>query len=394
MKRWEVKTEAGCVNIYTDPRRKDALYIRWYADGKDHKKKMGSDPGTKLGRAALLDKTRRRAYIKDDHILAVKTGVAPKNDPYVELKTLGSDFCRWKVGDHVTPDRIKTIGNTFTAACEFSGWVTLQDVNKRDMERYLDDLRDRLSRSARTQRRHQCDVGAIFRWALEEKRISMDPLAGMRPRKGDPTRIRRVFTTENIDSIRASAQDGPTWQPMAVDLGYYAALRLREVHGLTWGRIHFNEHVPKDERKATIEFFPTDQKNKQHQWVPIGRKLVAILQAWRQAAIDGGAVLDGSARVLPGMPKAQSPYWKACLERADLTRRLRGKLSTEDGDGHVGDFHALRHSRLTHLDAMGVPLTKLKTIARHKKADTTMAYVHEDLDGARDAVDEVDGGTA
>ena len=368
MSDWNVTEKLGCVTLYTDPRRGNAVYLRWYENRKGRKKKVADDPGTKIGRAALLSKARRRAYSKDDHLAAVKAGLAPGNDPYAELRPILADFLRWKVGRGVAPARLETIRRTCLAAWEHMGWATVADVSRRDLERYLDYLRDTCHRSARTQNRHQCDIAAPFRWAEKENRIGRNPLANMDARKGPEVRIRRVFIEDDMPAIFTATADGPAWQPLAVSLGYYGALRLREVREMTWGRANLDTQV--------FEFRETDQKNKKKSTIPMAPELVVMLTEYRDARIAAGLPVDGATKVLD-MPSSPSASWKACLKRAGLTRMIDGKLTTKDSQGHVGDFHALRHTRLTHLAATGMALVELQDFARHSDPKITRKYVHE-----------------
>jgi len=395
MDPWVVNHKAGRVRVYTDPRRDDTLYLRWWEGGRDHKLKVADDPGRlarkmtptiRNERATLESEGFRRAYAKDQHISDVKAGLAPGNDPYARLEPIIEDFLRWKIGRGLAPARLETIRRTCLAAFKHMGWAQVSDVSRRDLERYLDHLRDVRKLSARTQNRHQCDIAAPFRWAEKENRIGRNPLRNMDGRKGPEVRVRRVFTVEEMTAIFKAAVDGPVWQETAVALGYYGALRLREVREMTWGRAHLDTKV--------FEFRETDQKNKKKSTIAMAPELVTMLRLCRVDAVAEGRQVDGAAKVID-VPRSPSAAWKACLKRAGLTRMIDGKLTTKDSQGHVGDFHALRHTRLTHLAATGMPLVALQDFARHSDPKITRKYVHENQAMVRAGLERAaeEGGT-
>lgn len=386
MERWKVDHKAGRVRVFTDKRRNDALYLRWFERGRDHKLKVGDDPGRgaseltptiKRERAALESEGFRRGYAKDKHISDVKAGLAPGNDPYAELLPILTDFLRWKVGRGVEPARIETLRRTSLAAWGHMGWTKVADISRRDLERYLDYLRDTLHLSARTQNRHQCDIASPFRWAEKENRIGRNPLRNMDAREGPEVRMRRVFTEDEMLRIFQAASDGPAWQFPAIAMGYYGALRLREVRNMTWGRANLEQE--------TFQFRDTDQKNKKPATIAMAPELVVILTTIKHKAEVDGTPVDGATKILE-MPATPSYAWKQCVTRAGLSRVIDGKLSTKNSQGHVGDFHALRHTRLTHLAAMGWLLTALQDFARHSDPKITRKYVHEDQAAVRDGL--------
>ena len=48
-----------------------------------------------------------------------------------------------------------------------------------------------------------------------------------------------------------------------------------------------------------------------------------------------------------------------------------------DPDGKYADFHALRHSFLTHVGRTGVPFKTVQELARHSTPTLTMRYMHQ-----------------
>jgi integrase len=343
----------GKVRVYQEKGR-EGFWIRW-TDPKtgQHKLKVG----TEAEADALAMKTH-------EGLQARKAGLMVADDPHMDLRDLLSDYSRWKSRHGISKREVCAIENEITRAFDVMDLTEFQDVDRRTVERFIDHLQDR-GLAARTQNKYLDKLKGLFKWAEIEGRVSSSPVRGLKPRKGDAKRVRQVFSSEQMAAILKGAKDGPPWQLLAIMLGYYAAMRLREVKGLQWGRVLWDSHK--------IHLRACDQKGKRKSWIPICPILFRMLETAKQQAGD----VDEGELVLPGMPKDPSRYQRALLGRLGIPYK--------NSLGEVGDFHAYRHTCLTDMANSGMPLVSVKDFARHKKPETTMGYVRENDKGMMDA---------
>lgn len=280
-----------------------------------------------------------------------------------DLQDLLTDFIRAKRRQYISEKQLKAL------ECEcrkIIDWLdcTIAEVDREKIELFLDGLADN-GRCARTQNKYLTSIKGLFRWADLEDRIDKNPLLAIRPRKGPKVRVRQVFNAEQMVRIAKAAESGPEWQALAVALGYYAGMRLREVKGLQWGRV--------DLERGMIELRPQDQKGKKHSYIPMADRLREMLAGAKEKAAD----ISADALVLPSIPEIPSLHHRAMLERAGIPY--------VDKMGRVADFHALRHTCLNMMGEAGIALAWIQDFARHAKPETTRIYVRVNEDGMRKA---------
>lgn len=281
-----------------------------------------------------------------------------------DLDILLTDFIKSKRRHGISKKQISACERECRKVLDWLKVDRLEDVDKEEIELFLDDLGEK-GRSARTQNKYLTSIKGLFRWAELEDRIEKSPARGLRPRHGPKVRVRQVFTAEQMKRIAEAAQAGPEWQPLAVALGYYAGMRLREVKGLQWGRVQFDH--------KRIELRPQDQKGKKQSYIPMADRLHEMMQAAYAEAQD----TSPDALVLPGMPSIPSVHHKAMVKRAGI--------QYVDKMGRVADFHALRHTCLNMMGEAGIALAWIQDFARHAKPETTRIYVRINEDGMRKA---------
>lgn len=281
-----------------------------------------------------------------------------------ELHDLLDAFIRAKGRQYVSDKQISAVERECRRIIDYIPATSPQEVDKEDVELFLDHLGE-TGRSARTQNKYLTSIKGLFRWAEIEDKVERNPLRGLRPRKGPQVRVRQVFNADQMRRIAASALNGPRWQPLAIALGYYAGMRLREVKGLQWGRVLFDQDL--------IELRPQDQKGKKHSFIPMRQELKAMLESAHTEAED----TTPDAIVLPDMPASPSFHHRTMIKRAGI--------AYVDSMGRVADFHALRHTCLDTMGRSGIPLAYIQDFARHAKPETTRLYVRVNQDGMRQA---------
>ena len=190
-----------------------------------------------------------------------------------------------------------------------------------------------------------------------------------RPRRegplGEPTRVRRALTADELSRLVASAGRG---RGPAYLLAATTGLRRSELASLTWEDV--------DLEAATVRVRAASAKNRREAVLPLPAGTVAVLGRLR-----GDEQLP-TARVLRSVPNTTTM-------RKDLTR-ARIPVATPDG---VVDFHALRVTYGTLLARAGVSLAQAQKLMRHSTPVLTAnVYVKLQMDDAREAVARIDVG--
>ncbi len=312
-----------------------------------------ADPGERRRREAALRPVG--AHVEDYRLDLLSRGDKPKHASHVAgvLRRLLADAAVESVAD-IAPDRIQAALG-----------------------------RLKVVRSARTCNHALGAVKAFAAWLHASNRITEVPrgLAAIPPynEKADRRLVRRAISKAEIDRLLAAAESGPdvyVYGPTRSKLHripitgperaalYRLAMgtgfRADELRTLTPERFALDGDAP------TITVLACYSKNGKEAVQPITRELAAGLRPF----------VEGKE---PGRPVLVVPEKTAKMLRADLER---AGIAHKDGQGRVLDFHALRHSYITHLIAAGVNPKIVQTLARHSTITLTLdRYTHvEDAD--------------
>ncbi|MGL4464590.1 MAG: tyrosine-type recombinase/integrase, partial [Planctomycetia bacterium] len=203
--------------------------------------------------------------------------------------------------------------------------------------------------------------GAEFtRWMVKVGRANRDPLATLSKRNEatDRRHVRRVLTTEELATLSAAAETGPTVG--AADGPTRATVyALAAMAGLRHGEIAKLKRTDFDLESRTLGVRATVAKNRTETYLPIHPGLAGRLAAWFDAhAIE---------------PTDPSPFgWVGKVNTAGLLRVDLAAAGIDYAtDSGVVDFHALRVTFITSLHRAGVPLATAQKLARHSDPKLT-----------------------
>ena len=207
---------------------------------------------------------------------------------------------------------------------------------------------------------------SFFAWLVREEKWPGNPVDRVaRVRAGEPTRVRRALTADELSRLVASAGRG---RGPAYLLAATTGLRRSELASLTWEDV--------DLEAATVRVRAASAKNRREAVLPLPAGTVAVLGRLR-----GDEQLP-TARVLRSVPNTSTL-------RKDLTK-ARIPFATPDG---VVDLHALRVTYGTLLARAGVSLVQAQKLMRHSTPVLTAnVYVKLQMDDAREAVARIDVG--
>ncbi len=213
----------------------------------------------------------------------------------------------------------------------------------------------------------------MFYWAIGKGlHPGPNPMKEIRPYTVD--RKRRSYSPEEISKVLAAAAEIEA-SPRAHDLARYArrlvllllytGMRFGEAVGLRWANVQGD--------KIALE--RTETKARREKVIPIAAGVREVL-----ASLPAGAPEDFVFRLnRRALRVVQGPLlaW---------IRELSGVADFE--------FHGLRHTAatlmVTEAQGRGVGLADVMKILGHSKLETTLRYLHEDMDRMRKAVEIVE----
>jgi integrase/recombinase XerC len=204
----------------------------------------------------------------------------------------------------------------------------------------------------------------FFRYLLRRGVIAQDPTAGIvTPKKQQQLPV-HLTVDDMFRLLEAPAADTPDGlrDRALLEVTYSCGLRVSELVGLDWLDVD-----------TALELVRVRGKGGKERLVPIGRKALAALAAYRER--------------LPDLCRR-----RLRRETAVYLNRRGGRLTTRSVGRLVEHYvvvsglatkaspHALRHSFATHLLNAGADLRAIQELLGHATLSTTQKYTHVNLD--------------
>ena len=326
-------------------------------------------------------------------------------------------------------------------------WQRIADILAGDVTKYLARLK-KAGRSIETQNHYLRSAKHFTRWLVKDRRMSYDPLSHLSVQNADVERKvqRRAITDEEFMRLLDAAETGPRLEKLTGPhraviyiLAAWTGFRKGEIGSLTRKSFKLDGKVPtvtvqagysKHRRVDTQILHPTVVRV-MRQWLdrlsdlqpnellfPISSRIPAIpisgksnrYTIWtsgkKQYPIPERRMADIIRRDLEAarrkwiaesrvatddLPLSSQSSRSALM--AELERREKSDFLTyKNHDGHVADFHALRHTFITNLSRSGVSPKTAQTLARHSDIRLTMnIYTHTDIDEQAEAINKLPG---
>jgi integrase/recombinase XerD len=241
--------------------------------------------------------------------------------------------------------------------------LSLESVTRDDLVDFLESLyRQRLD--SRTVARALVSLRNLFRFALTEEVISVDPalnLESPKYRKSLPTFLR----TDEVDQLLAQPDENTRHglrDKALIELLYSTGLRVSELTGLRVSDLDANMGCLRCVGKGDKE-----------RLVPVGRQALAAVQ--RYLAESRPVLVRKQSGAAPAEPYLFLNRFGGKMSRIAVWRILcqygrragiRGQLSP----------HKLRHSFATHLLERGADLRSVQMMLGHADISTTQIYTH------------------
>ncbi len=226
-----------------------------------------------------------------------------------------------------------------------SGWKTLADAGPDGFDRWRIDHTP--------SPKYANDVLGFLRtwfgWMVKRKLLASDPLAEVTKAKvRDDGAKRAAYTPAQLDALCACV---PPYRAFAYRFSAYTGIRKGEMKLLRWGDLDLDGEPPTVVVRASIS------KNARTERLPLKSDVVQLLRAMRPDLCQPFEWVFGNR--VPNMDTFHRD-----LKRAGIP--------PTDAHGAKYDFHALRHTFITMMNAAGVAPRVAMSLARHSDMKLTM----------------------
>ena len=235
------------------------------------------------------------------------------------------------------------------------GWVRLRDVTADGFRQW----RKFKKASDKTINEYQNSITTFLNWIGKNKGVKLSVFDSVEhiDARGRQSYERRALTVPEARALLACA---PLKRRVAYALALFTGLRRGEIEALEWRDLSLDSEKPFVSARASTT------KNSKPAHIPLHTDLVTLLREWRETgAHESGVVLPD------GIPQNRLGLW-VDFKNAGIERT--------DASGRKVDFHALRHTTCTFLQAAGVSPRVAMDIMRHSEMRLT-SKIYTDAGG-------------
>lgn len=285
-------------------------------------------------------------------------------------------------------------GSTFSLyrlSCDtFVEWLgekadmRIEQVKPQEVRRWRDELHDE-GRAAKTCNQYFKSVSSAFMAAVKDGVLLKSPCDGIDLLPLDDSTTRQPFTVEEIAKLREVAS--PDWS-LAIAIGFYTGLRLRDIANLKWSDVDLQKRV------MIVEPLKQARKKaaKKKLLIPIHDLL---LDGFAEHPVTTG---EPDSPVFPSLAKKQSGgngglsfQFSDIMDSANVDpvilrepeEGMKGRKVTAKG------FHSLRHSFVSELANNEVSPELRQEIAGHSDSASHQIYTHLDQERLRGVIDKL-----
>lgn len=203
------------------------------------------------------------------------------------------------------------------------------------------------TRSPSTVNRYRTVLSAIFKYAIGEGYLTINPVSRVPCRKVNNQRTRYLNDSERQRLLLACKQSSWDKFHLLVLMAMTTGMRKAELTGLRWCDVDFEKHLA----------FLGDTKNGEQRYCPIPGFVMDELKPFRQV----GKGLLFASEIKPDKPFEYKKHWDKAMIEAEV-KNFR--------------WHDLRHTAASMLVMGGATLYETGEVLGHKSTQTTARYAH------------------
>ena len=239
-----------------------------------------------------------------------------------------------------------------------------QKVNKEDIKKYLDNLKN-IGKKTSTISRNLASIRSFYQYLLRVKRIKEDPTEGIQSPKVEK-RVPSVLTSQEVELLLE--------QPKSVDLKGIRDKAMLEFAYATGMRVTEIITLDIDDVNLKEGYVKCKHTNKQRN-IPLGAISIKAIKEYIEKA---------------------RPYLIKSEDEKSLFVNINGKRLTRQGFWKIVKFykeqahiekditpHVLRHSFATHLLQNGADLKAIQVMLGHSDISSTQVYMQFQDEGLK-----------
>jgi len=215
-------------------------------------------------------------------------------------------------------------------------------------------------------------LSKVLGTAKQWRYVADNPVLGVEMPERKLKRPHRAISIEEIQMLLSKMNEPEKTITVIATL---AGLRIGEILGLRWGRVHLDRCTLEVEENCYKGVFGTPKSKASRREAPLASALVQALDAHRSRSMDTsvGALVFCKGNGDP-------------LSADNLRKKKLASACRRAGVSRI-DWHTLRHTYSTLLHDLGTPIKVQQSLLGHSSAATTMdVYTHPVSESERDAV--------
>lgn len=232
-----------------------------------------------------------------------------------------------------------------------------EGITKKDIQDWLLEQTDEREWSPATRNRYQAAFSLVFRVAVDNEKLSLNPAARIKRKPEHNDRIRFMSADEEKRFTSYIKERFPHYLP-AFLFSMHTGSRLSEQLGLKWSDINLKQRL--------VTFSKTKPGKTRH--VPLNEVSLAAVKACRS---DNEHVFLNTA----DSPLGSIRHW---FEDSVAATKLKGYT-----------WHCNRHSFASRLVMAGVDIRTVAYLMGHSTIQMTMRYAHLAPEHNREAVEQL-----
>ncbi|HEY1647066.1 MAG TPA: site-specific integrase [Terracidiphilus sp.] len=256
-------------------------------------------------------------------------------------------------------------GLKFEVLRERFGDRQAESINKQEIVRFLMDLADEREWSAASYNRWQTSISLVFRVAVENEKIALNPASKIKKKTENNGRIRFLNDSEEKTLLQYIGKHYPEHVP-AFLISAHTGIRAGEQFRMQWNDIDFERRIltiPKT-KNGDIRYIPLNQT-----------AFAAVTSLYKKRTQLPWVFLNSEG----GQLRSQRDWFDRVLEATELPDYT---------------WHCNRHTFASRLVMNGVDLRTVGELLGHRTFQMTMRYAHLAADHKLEAVSRLDKATS
>jgi integrase/recombinase XerC len=207
---------------------------------------------------------------------------------------------------------------------------------------------------------------AFYLFLMREGRIQVNPIQSIGSLK-KPKRLPVFVKEKNMENLLDNLEFSPDFSGLrdrlVIELLYGTGMRLSELLGLNWEKVHFPD--------SRILVFG---KRSKERWLPMHKNLVLLLKDYKQLIETSLPGSNVNSLILTDKGK---PAYPVFIQR--IVKKYLSLVTTEKKKSP----HVLRHTFASHLLNAGAEINSIKELLGHSSLAATQVYTHNSVEKLR-----------